>query len=152
MGLSSPSGLSRAGLIPRSFSFIILRPYMDEHICIYLGLSAAPLFQGRPCFLDELRNTMSFSLFFFFFWNSWGAWNPVPSINCTMTAWHASWPRVLLRLVGESCFRWGPFQFFPHFSRQNLFNPLLFFSFHFFILPLCSVSLSLSLFLRFSVF
>ena len=42
--------IQRFGLILGSFSFIILRPYMDEHICIYLGLSAAPSFQGRPCF------------------------------------------------------------------------------------------------------
>ena len=43
MGLSSPGGLSRAGLIPGSFSFIARCPYLDEHICIYLGLSLANL-------------------------------------------------------------------------------------------------------------
>lgn len=42
---------------------------------------------------------------FSFFWCGCGAWRSTPRINCSVAAWHTSWPHVILLPTEGSRFR-----------------------------------------------
>ena len=81
----------------------------------------------------------------FFFLGGCGACGSTPHINCSVAAWHASWPYVLFWLADGSRFRWN-LSAYPCFLRQ------IFLTLAFLPCAFCSLSSQFLPSLRYTLF